>query len=314
MAKDDLGPSKKKKKNSPFALIIEFLSFVIVIGGVVAVIRINNINSFDDAYNFFHRKSEETKQCYKQKGNDCIVLPPIESHGGGGEGKPIYQQPESIMTAEQARYKGPEKGQPFMQSSGLIKKDYALAALDELVVSDKKETPAELNLSEWAYWAPVNTDNPCWTSKKEALAIQAVPGTVKFEDANHKETKDKAQACSIVAGEWIDPYSGKRIKDPKDMDVDHIVPISYANDHGGDKWEVSKKSQFANDVESQLLAVSKKSKKTKNEASPSKFIPENKKYKCTYAKSFTSTLDKYELTVDKSNKKALSEILVECNK
>ena len=34
--------------------------------------------------------------------------------------------------------------------------------------------------------------------------------------------------CSITAGTWLDPYTGRTLTDPSDVDIDHVVPLANA--------------------------------------------------------------------------------------
>lgn len=42
-------------------------------------------------------------------------------------------------------------------------------------------------------------------------------------------------------------YSGEVIFDASKIDIDHIVPLKWAWDHGASEWSREKRKQFAND-------------------------------------------------------------------
>ena len=48
-------------------------------------------------------------------------------------------------------------------------------------------------------------------------------------------------------GRWLDPYTGKVFFEASDVDIDHLVPLKWAWDHGANTWKQSKREQFAND-------------------------------------------------------------------
>ncbi len=65
----------------------------------------------------------------------------------------------------------------------------------------------------------------------------------------HEILKDQADGvvrlspdgCYISSGMWNDPFSGKRFTRASDLDVDHIVPLKWASDHGGGAWSKKEK-------------------------------------------------------------------------
>ena len=59
--------------------------------------------------------------------------------------------------------------------------------------------------------------------------------------------------CYVSTGVWNDPFSGKRFARASALDVDHIVPLKWANDRGGHRWSTSIKEQFANDPTNLLV-------------------------------------------------------------
>ena len=81
-------------------------------------------------------------------------------------------------------------------------------------------------------WADVDGD--CQNSRAEALIEQSTT-QVRFADERR---------CRVVTGRWISPFTGKVIRD---IDIDHVVPLKWAWDHGASKWPRDKRERFAND-------------------------------------------------------------------
>lgn len=295
------------RRKGPMSYVLSFLTAIIVLGGVVAVLKINNIKSVDDLYLFSKKKSDDIEQCYKNKGKDCVVIP-----NNSSSNNTATNEEQDKLSDKELGYKGPSDGQAYMQDAIKLQKKSVSELLDK--IKTMKPNKVKFNEKEWGYWALASESNDCWTTKEEVLAKQAVPDSLEFVDKNHNKTKDKSQACSITKGMWIDPYSGDKIKDVKDMTVDHIVSLKQANKMGGNNWDSNKKSEFANDMDLVMLAVSKKSKDDKGDKSPSEYTPKNKKYKCEFAKNYTLINDKYELSVTEKDKKELSELISKCNK
>lgn len=229
---------------------------------------------------------------------------------------------ENLIGEEEKGYRGPEKGEPFVNNSGRISKTQALEELGKLeLVSDKEDEEKKVGYSrrEWKHWSSVRG---CWNTRSEILNRDAVPGTVSYLDKK-KKSSNYDEACTIGligkdgevstknSGAWIDPYSGKRIEDPKDVDIDHIIPLSNAARQGGQKWSLEQKEKFANDPDN-LLATSAKENRKKGEKGPAKYMPPLKSYHCQYSKSYINLSHKYNLTITKSDKKVLEQALDAC--
>lgn len=304
----------RRGRKGVLGYVFDVAMAVIVVAIVVAFFRINNITSITDLYSIAKDKSVATKACYKSRGEGCLVLPDV-SGGSSSDGSSGANVDDGKITDEDIGYKGPIAGEAFIQDTAKISKEYVLAALDKMnvvkLIEEKKEN--KVDPKEWAYFSPVG-DSKCWTVKKEVLSLQANPESIKYATKSHEETDDKTKACSIVSGEWIDPYSGDKVEDPSLMTVDHIVSISDANKSGGKDWTPEKKKEFANDKDNVLLAVSKKSKESRDGKTIDKFKVDNEAYRCEFAKNYTLIKNKYELTVTDKEKKALSKALVKCDK
>lgn len=46
--------------------------------------------------------------------------------------------------------------------------------------------------------------------------------------------------CKVTSGSWVDPYSGETFTDAKKMDIDHLIPLQYAHQHGGASWDAGR--------------------------------------------------------------------------
>jgi hypothetical protein len=84
-------------------------------------------------------------------------------------------------------------------------------------------------------WA--DEDKDCQNTRQEIL-ISLSTAPVRFTD-------DKE--CRVTFGRWISMYSGEVIFDASKLDIDHVVPLKWAWDHGADKWSKEKREKFAND-------------------------------------------------------------------
>jgi 5-methylcytosine-specific restriction endonuclease McrA len=114
--------------------------------------------------------------------------------------------------------------------------------------------------SEWAHW--LDEDDDCQDTRQEVLIGQSLVPVVFEND----------EECRVLKGLWTDPYTGFIYIYPSDLDIDHIIPLAYAHVAGGYLWDDAEKATFAND-QSNLLAVSRGSNRSKGSRGPSEFQP-----------------------------------------
>lgn len=127
-------------------------------------------------------------------------------------------------------------------------------------------------------------------------------------------------ACphDVIAGEWIDPYNGRRIvlDDLKDtrqaqaIQIDHIVPLKEAWISGARDWSQARRIGFANDLK-ELTAVDGPTNASKSDGDPAAWRPK-KQYQCAYANRWIETKSSWNLTADPSEVTALEQMLAYC--
>lgn len=135
------------------------------------------------------------------------------------------------------------------------------------------------NRKHWKHWSDV--DHDCMNTRHEILQAQA-DGPIKLSP----------DGCYISTGTWLDPFSGEILHRASELDVDHIVPLKWASDHGGSRWTLAKKERFANDPIN-LLAVDDGLNQSKGAKGPSKWMPPNHKFRCEYIALWSSVLTAY---------------------
>ena len=118
--------------------------------------------------------------------------------------------------------------------------------------------------------------------------------------------------CKVTSGSWVDPYSGETFTDAKKMDIDHLIPLQYAHQHGGASWDAAKKQAYANDLDTVLLTVSARENRSKGAAGPGEYMPPLKSYRCEYSQRWVTISEKYGLTVGKADRQALNSGLSSC--
>lgn len=112
----------------------------------------------------------------------------------------------------------------------------------------------------------------------------------------------KKDSCKVVEGVLKDDYTGRVIEHKtgngsrSKVQIDHIIPLSYAFKMGANDWSKEKKEAFANDPLN-LKAVNGSDNMAKSDKGPSEWMPSNKSYNCDYAVSFAKVAVTYELPV-----------------
>ena len=165
---------------------------------------------------------------------------------------------------------------------------------------------------EWHHW---NDLRSCWSVREQVLADEAVnDGTLTLLDRNKVRTNDINSACYVSGGTWIDAYTGETFTNPEDLDIDHMIPLNYAAQHGGQAWDSAKKESYANNREyaNHLIAVSASANRSKSDKGPSQWKPSNKSYYCTYATDWVNISTTWNLSVTLNDKNALQDMLSSC--
>lgn len=158
-------------------------------------------------------------------------------------------------------------------------------------------------------WA--DTDHNGCNQRDDVLLRDAVPGTV---------TVGRQGACDhdVLAGTWIDPYTGRRLvlDDLKDLSqaqaiqIDHIVPLGEAWVSGASGWDDDRREAFANDLR-ELIAVDGPTNAAKSDDDPAAWRP-RRAFQCAYAVRWVTTKWRWHLRIDVSEKRALEEMLGYC--
>lgn len=120
-------------------------------------------------------------------------------------------------------------------------------------------------------------------------------------------------SCSATSGSWYSPYDGATWTASSDVDIDHVVPLADAWRTGASGWTQARREAFANDLSNpQLIAVTDNVNQSKGDQTPATWKPPRTAYWCTYAKMWVHVKYRYSLTVNSSEKSALTSMLGTC--
>ena len=134
----------------------------------------------------------------------------------------------------------------------------------------------------YKHW--IDSDKDCQDSRTEALISQSV------SPIHFKTDRD----CKAIKGTWNDPYTGNKYYNAIDLDIDHIVTLAWAHEHGASDMSPEMKSKFANDPIN-LIAVDKYLNRQKGAKPPMDWMPPNKAYHCQYVSRFQRVMITYKL-------------------
>ena len=155
----------------------------------------------------------------------------------------------------------------------------------------------------YKHW--IDEDGDCQNTRNEVIIRDAV-GPVKYKTS---------EECVVVSGTWKDPYTGKIFHDPKELDVDHMVPLKNAHESGGWAWDSENKKSYANYLQNawHLLAVSASENRKKSDKGPDRYLPPQVEYHCTYVKNWVKIKEDWGLEMTESEGMAVEKILEGCN-
>jgi hypothetical protein len=157
-----------------------------------------------------------------------------------------------------------------------------------------EDTGHHYDRDDWPHWS--NQGDGCDTRQ---ITLQ--------RDGDDVVTDDN---CRAVAGSWYSPFDEATVQDSRDIDIDHVVPLAEANRSHTRHWDENMREQFANDPIN-LIAVTASSNRAKGDADPHDWRPV-REYWCEYATRWVQVKATYELSVDRDEQAALTQMLATC--
>ena len=177
----------------------------------------------------------------------------------------------------------------------------ALAALNNLEVKGRAAKTGYAR-SQFPHW-----------SDPDRNGCDARNDTLK-RDLTNITYKVGTRDCKVIAGQLLDPFSGKVITFSTTkvvIDIDHVVALSNAWQTGAAYFDKNKRNQIANDPLN-LLAVDAKLNRKKGDGDAATWLPPNKAFRCEYVGLQIAVKAKYELWVTAAEKTAMERVLQAC--
>lgn len=170
--------------------------------------------------------------------------------------------------------------------------------------SSSSSPGSKYDRKDWPHWS--DADGDCQDTRQEVLIAESeIP--VKFKTAKR---------CRVKSGRWRCPYTGRTFTDPRDLDVDHLVPLAEAHRSGGHAWDRDQRERYANALEDpdHLIAVEKGSNRAKGDKDPHAWMPPDDAFRCEYLKAWRGVKDQWMLEMDPAETRWIEEAEQACAK
>ena len=160
----------------------------------------------------------------------------------------------------------------------------------------------EYSRSQWKHWT--DEDGDCQDARQEVLISESLV-EVSFESERE---------CLVATGRWYGAFIGAHVDSPRDLDIDHLVPLKNAHDSGGWAWSLARKQEYANYLADpdHLIAVTSGANRSKGAKGPEEWRPPDEGYWCQYATDWTQVKMEWGLTMTRRETEAIIEMLDTC--
>ena len=161
----------------------------------------------------------------------------------------------------------------------------------------------EYDRGDWKHW--VAEDGDCQDARQEVLITESLV-SVTFETD---------RACRVETGRWYGAFTGVYTGDPRDLDIDHLVPLKNPHLSGGWRWDAEMREEYANylEEENHLIAVTAGANRSKGAKGPEEWGPQDLDYWCEYATDWTEVKVRWGLTMTKVEAEIVMDMLGTCS-
>lgn len=259
------------------------LMVVLIAAAAVAWWNVNGFTSVSDAVHWFQAKSDSMNACVDKN---------LPDGAAANDPRNLVNAHNCIVPGigSKTSTKAPDAPVDTSSKTGITALAESIAVAPEQNVAYKR--------SEWRHWSDLD-GNGC-DSREDTLVKD---GTNVVTDPS---------TCKVLSGTWTEKYSDTTTTDSSSLDIDHIVPLSWAAKNGGQGWAANVKEQFANDPLNLIISAASENR-SKGDKGPADYLPPNKAFQCQYITSFVTVVHKYDLTMPQNDKtKTLSTIKDRC--
>ena len=141
----------------------------------------------------------------------------------------------------------------------------------------------------------IDADSDCVDTRNEVLE--------RFSDDIKQTSSD---GCKVIRLELTDRYTGRKIISASAVQIDHVVPIKWARNHGGADWTDEQWKTFVNDQRF-LIPVSARENERKGAKGADTWIPANAAFSCKYIAIFEEGISNYSLLTSEAERTAIDK-------
>lgn len=254
---------------------------------------------------------------------------------------PLHRTPAAPH--QEARRQPAEADVAAPLAGDLLPVETALAALDSLPADSPAPESWHRRGGRKGWfgepWADVDA-NGCDT-RNDVLGRDLLEADYSRRDGLQPRSEGRGQGAFVCpdATVWTgllkDPYTGAEVRYQRgegtspEVQIDHVVPLSYLYAHGAWQWDAGRRLQAANDPLN-LLAVQGQANQDKGSCGPATcpsgttengtwraesgrgWWPPSTGFRCQYAARFVSVAVAYQLGLPEADRAALAGVLADC--
>jgi hypothetical protein len=134
-------------------------------------------------------------------------------------------------------------------------------------------------------------------------------------DLANRRWRARTRRCVVIEGDLTSPYTGVAVHFVKEradeVQIDHVVALSAAWKSGAAGWDVSRRTQFANDPLN-LLAVDGDVNQSKGDDDAATWLPPDAAYRCRFVARQIAVKAKWQLWITPAEHDAMAGVLATC--
>ena len=115
----------------------------------------------------------------------------------------------------------------------------------------------------------------------------------------------------VASGLWVCPYTGRIVRHPSQLDVDHLIALGEIDAAGASAWTEDERAAFANDPEN-LVAVYKGSNRSKGDKDAYLWLPPNIANCTWYLAARDTVWRKYRVEFDDAERTSVDFFRKKC--
>ena len=123
------------------------------------------------------------------------------------------------------------------------------------------------------------------------------------------------QAAQRADGAWFLRYENRMTRDRSEVRAEPLVPLFEVHNSEGWLWNEDQRARFRDSSRDpvQLAIISQSMKQARGAADPAAWLPAERHGRCRYAMDWISAKGRWDLTVDKTEKRVLADVLATCD-